>query len=117
MLPLSADHKRGHGGKGPKGSMHVKMPEKMDADKDGNISKQEWQNHHDEKFAELDANKDGAISNDEFKSHHEKMMQEHGMMGKKRKGQGKMGSADDNSDDDEKPKKKRGKRKKSSQED
>jgi hypothetical protein len=117
MFSLSADHKKGHRGKGQKGAMRAKMLEKMDADKDGKISKQEWQAHHDEKFAELDADRDGAISKDEFKSHHEKMMKEHGMMGKKGMGHGKMDSADDQGDEDEKPRKKRGKRKKASEED
>ncbi len=114
---LSADHKMGHPGKGGKGPMHGKMLEKIDTDKDGKISKQEWQTHHDEKFAELDADKDGAISHDEFKSHHQKMMKAHGMMGKKGKGHGKMRPSGDENDDDEMPKKKAGKRKKPASED
>ncbi|WP_041948383.1 EF-hand domain-containing protein [Turneriella parva] len=69
------NHKGGHAGM--KGPMHAKMLEKMDADKDGKISKQEWQAHHDKKFIELDADKDGVISQDEFKAHHEKMMKDH----------------------------------------
>ena len=65
---LSAKHHKGdHPGKGMKGPMHAKMLEKIDTDKDGKISKQEWQTHHDQKFTELDTDKDGAISHDEFK--------------------------------------------------
>ena len=85
---LSAKHHKG-GHVGMKGPMHGKMLEKIDIDKDGKISKQEWQAHHDERFAELDADKDGAISQDEFKAHHQKMMKAHqAKMGMKEDGPG-----------------------------
>jgi hypothetical protein len=101
---LSAKHHKGHGDrKGMKGPMHAKMLEKMDADKDGKISKQEWQTYHDQKFTELDADKDGAISHDEFKAHHQKMMKEH---------QSKMGMKGERPGADEKNEKRPPRRKK-----
>ncbi len=35
--------------------------EKMDADKDGKITKAEWTAKHEARFTEADANKDGAV--------------------------------------------------------
>ncbi len=103
----SADHGRGHHGKGPKGMgpMHGKMMEKMDTDKDGKISKQEWQAHHESMFTQLDADKDGFVTKEEMKAHHQKMMAEHGNMGPDGdgKGPGKKGKKRPKKDDDEKP--------------
>jgi hypothetical protein len=42
-----------------------------DADKDGTISKGEWQARGDRMFGDIDANKDSKISPDEMKTHHE----------------------------------------------
>jgi hypothetical protein len=95
-LNLSAKHHKG-GHQGMKGLMHTKMLEKIDTDKDGKISKQEWQAHHDERFAELDADKDGAISQEEFKAHHQKMMKQH---------QAKMGNQSDRPVKGKKPRRK-----------
>ncbi len=112
---LSAKHHKGQG-PGMKGPMHGKMLEKIDTDKDGKISKQEWLSHHEAKFAELDADKDGSITKEEFKSHHEKMMKEHhGKMGmnadapekgrknSKRRPRKKKNKNDDSQFDGEKP--------------
>jgi len=99
---LSAKHHKGHG-PGMKGPMHGKMLEKMDTDKDGKISKTEWQAHHDEMFAKLDADKDGSITKDEFQAHHSKMMKEH---------HGKMGKGDDEAQPESPKKFKKGPRKK-----
>ncbi len=104
---LSAKHHKGdHAGK--KGPMHAKMLEKIDTDKDGKISKQEWQAHHDLKFTELDADKDGAISQDEFKAHHQKMMKEH---------QAKMGMKEDSPDEGKRKYKKPPRKKKNKDDD
>jgi len=106
---LSAKHHKGdHPGKGMKGPMHAKMLEKIDTDKDGKISKQEWQTHHDQKFTELDADKDGAISHDEFKAHHQKMMKEH---------QAKMGMKEDGPGDEKRKHKKPPRKKKNKDDD
>lgn len=60
-----------HEGKGPhKGG---KMFEKIDANKDGFISKDESRAFHDARFAEKDIDKDGKVSKDEMKAHHETM--------------------------------------------
>lgn len=53
--------------------MPGKMLEKIDTDKDGKISKQEWQTHHEQHFTELDADKDGFVTKEEMKARHEKM--------------------------------------------
>ena len=101
---VHADHGKGHHGKGHKGMgpMHGKMMEKMDTDKDGKISKQEWQAHHETMFTQLDADKDGFVTKEEMKAHHEKMMAEHGNMGPG-EGKGKKGKKRPKKDDDEKP--------------
>ena len=39
----------------------------MDTNKDGKISKKEWQTNWNQKFTELDANKDGQVTCDEYK--------------------------------------------------
>jgi Ca2+-binding EF-hand superfamily protein len=57
----------------PKGPEHhgAKMFEENDSNKDGAISKDEWQAKGDKMFGEIDANKDGKISQDEMKAHHD----------------------------------------------
>lgn len=85
------------GRKGLKGPMMGHMFQMMDTDKDGKVSKQEWQAHHDKRFSELDADKDGFITQEEMKAHHEKMMEKGGMMGPR----------DDGDDQGEKPRKKK----------
>lgn len=62
-----ADH---HGG-GKRPGMMMKMME-MDANKDGVISKDEFQSHHQSKFGDADANKDGKVSKTEFIAHWER---------------------------------------------
>jgi hypothetical protein len=69
---VAADHHRGPG--------HKMMMEKMDANKDGQISKEEWTKHHEEMFTKLDANADGNITKEEFQAHHKQMKDK---MGKK----------------------------------
>lgn len=52
-----------------------KMMEKIDANKDGKISKSEFMAMHAEKFEKIDADKDGYISKEEKKAaHKDKMM-------------------------------------------
>lgn|GEM_PF-1644273 len=101
---VNADHGRGHHGKRPKGMgpMQGKMLEKMDTDKDGKVSKQEWQTHHETMFTQLDADKDGFVTKEEMKAHHQKMMAEHGKMGPG-EGKGKKGKKRPKKDDNEKP--------------
>lgn len=74
-----------------KGMMMKHMLEKMDTDKDGKISKAEWQSHHEQKFTEIDANNDGQLETDEFKKHRQEMREKHkkDFKGKKAKGKGK----------------------------
>ncbi len=61
-----------HEGHGDKKGYHGKMFEKVDADKDGAISKAESDAFHEKKFKEKDLNSDGKITQDEAKAHHEK---------------------------------------------
>ena len=76
-----ADH---HKGKGP-GHHNKMMMEKMDADKNGEISKDEWNKHHEEMFSKLDANSDGKITKEEFEANHKEMMGKMKKKGKKPK--------------------------------
>ena len=66
MLAAAGEGKCGEGkcGEGKCGM------EKMDANKDGNVSKAESQAHHDQMFASIDTNKDGNVSKAEFDAHH-----------------------------------------------
>ena len=77
--PGGKKHKRGkHRGK------HMKrMLQKIDTNKDGKISKQEWSTHHEQRFAEIDANKDGNLTKEEFKAFRKKMRKKHREMRKK----------------------------------
>lgn len=61
-------HKRG-------GDRH-EMVKKMDTNKDGSISKQEFQAQHSAKFAGFDTNNDKSVSLEEFKAHMAKMQEE-----------------------------------------
>ena len=73
VFPLLAKpNKKEHHMKG-KGEHHKKMMEKLDTDKDGKISSDEWM----AMFKKIDANNDGKIDDSEFKAHHEKMKKEH----------------------------------------
>lgn len=107
-LALNADHHRGKPGKKGPGMMPGKMFEMIDTDKDGKISKQEWQTHHEQRFTELDADKDGFVTKDEMKAHHEMMREKRPGMcpdcdgpGKgKGKGMGKKRPKNDDEDDD-----------------
>jgi len=51
---------------GPHGDMHGKM----DADKDGVITREEFRAMHDRMFDKLDANRDGKVSAEEMRAHH-----------------------------------------------
>lgn len=53
-------HKKGH---------KSKMWEKMDTDKDGAVSKKEFESFHAEKFKKMDANNDGKVSKEEKKAY------------------------------------------------
>jgi Ca2+-binding EF-hand superfamily protein len=57
---------------------------KMDADGDGNISKEEFMKGHEVKFDQIDANSDGVIDASERAAH---------MQHKKGKGKGKCGGS------------------------
>lgn len=101
---LSAEKPEGKPGrKGPAG-MPGRMLEMMDTNKDGKVSKEEWQAHHDQRFTEMDTNKDGAITSAEVKEHHGKMREKNAEMcpecqrGKKgkHKGHHKKPADDDN---------------------
>ena len=67
--------KEGKCGEGKCGGMKMKegkcgmkmMMKKMDADKDGAISKEEFMQHHEKKFTKKDKNADGKLTEDEMK--------------------------------------------------
>lgn len=59
------------------GAHHVKKFEKMDENKDGSVTKAEFDTMHQAHFVKMDQNKDGAISSDEMKAFHEAMHAEH----------------------------------------
>ncbi len=59
------------------------MLQKIDTNKDGKISKQEWSTHHEQRFAEIDANRDGNLTKEEFKAFRKKMRKKHREMRKK----------------------------------
>lgn len=55
---------------GPQGGW---MQEQMDSNKDGVVSKKEYDAFHSDHFKQLDANKDGKVSQDEMDAFHKKM--------------------------------------------
>jgi hypothetical protein len=76
---------QGSGKKGPEGKGGpVGM---MDTDKDGSISRAEWDAFHAEMFQKIDTNGDGLLSADEFKAAHKKMKQMHKMKKMKKQNQ------------------------------
>lgn len=86
----------GHKDKGYKGKKIEKMIEKMDTNKDGEISKDEFTAHHEKKFNEMDTNKDGKVSKQEgeefykaMKEKREKMKKEKGEHAKEHEGHDK----------------------------
>lgn len=75
-------HHRGHKSKcGCKGHK-AKFWEKMDANKDGKVSKDEWMKDKAEWFTKMDANKDGFVTLEEKKAYKKAM---HGKKGDKKK--------------------------------
>ncbi len=100
---LQAEKPMRKGAKKGAAPMAGRMLEMMDTDKDGKVSKAEWQAHHDKKFAEIDADNDGSIVAAEIKAHHQQMQEKRGEMcpdcqrNKKgmRKGQAKKGADDE----------------------
>jgi uncharacterized low-complexity protein len=87
--------KEGKCGEGKCGGMKM-MKEKMDADKDGAISKEEFMQHHEKKFAKKDKNSDGKLTEDEMKMMKEGkcggMKMKEGKCGEKMKGEHKSDS-------------------------
>lgn len=62
----------GHGGKeGHRGP--GKFFEKLDADKDGSVTEQEFIDGHKAKFAEMDTDKDGKVTKTELEARHAEM--------------------------------------------
>ena len=59
------------------GKHHAKKFEKMDTNKDGSVTKAEFDAMHQAHFEKMDGNKDGAVSADEMKAFHEAMHAEH----------------------------------------
>ncbi|HEY0664801.1 MAG TPA: hypothetical protein VGD24_01920 [Gallionella sp.] len=74
------DPRKGHHGQGfhhdGKGCNHGDMLKDMDADKDGSVSKSEFDSYHAQRqakhFAEMDANQDGKLSGDEMTCKHDR---------------------------------------------
>ena len=58
-----------HGGK-KHGAGKKEMFQKMDQNKDGKISKEEWNAFHESRFTELDKNKDGSVTEEELAEFH-----------------------------------------------
>lgn len=76
---IADDH--GREGKGPKGPHHGKMFDKMDANGDGTVTKEEARDFHEGRFDKMDANGDGKVTKDEakarMKERHEKRKKDH----------------------------------------
>lgn len=81
--PAFADHHM------DKKDMHKKMEkhmmEKIDTNKDGKISKAEFDAHHEEKFKKMDADGDGFVTKEEKKDAYKKMKEKRGDLKKKMK--------------------------------
>lgn len=58
----------------PGGPQDGWMLQEMDANKDGSVSKKEFDAFHAERFKEMDANKDGKVTPEEMEALHKKMM-------------------------------------------
>lgn len=71
--PVLAEGHEGGAHDGPRGPEH--FMQKLDADKDGKVSKDEWRAKGDAMFSESDTNGDGFITRDEAKAFHEKRME------------------------------------------
>ncbi|GAB4423042.1 MAG: hypothetical protein OHK0011_02660 [Turneriella sp.] len=72
---VQAQNPPGKPGRKRPGGMPGRMLEMMDTNKDGKISKEEWQAHHEQRFTEMDADKDGSITAAEVQEHHGKMLE------------------------------------------
>jgi Ca2+-binding EF-hand superfamily protein len=59
------------------GPRHARMMERVDTDKDGKISREEYLKAAEQRFAGLDANKDGYVTQDEFRAGREAMRARH----------------------------------------
>lgn len=71
---LAEGHEGGEKGKhGPRGAEH--FMQKIDTDKDGKVSKAEWNAKGDAMFNESDTNKDGFITREEAQAFHAKRME------------------------------------------
>ncbi len=60
----------------PAGERHKRMMEKIDADKDGKVSKAEFTSSYEDRFAKADADADGFLTEAEMKAAWEKMSAE-----------------------------------------
>ncbi len=69
-------HKGHHSHEGHEGHGKHKMWEMMDTNKDGAISKEEFDKAHSEKFKKMDANSDGKVTMEEKKAFKKSMMGE-----------------------------------------
>lgn len=54
---------------------HAKMWQKMDADNNGEVTKEEFNKAHEEMFKMMDANSDGKVTKEEKMAHKKKMME------------------------------------------
>lgn len=76
LQALPALAQDGGPGPGPEGKQHPgagRFFDKLDADKDGSVTEQEFLEAHKKKFAEMDANKDGKVTKDELESRRAEM--------------------------------------------
>ncbi|MGH1402956.1 MAG: hypothetical protein ACRBDL_01805 [Alphaproteobacteria bacterium] len=75
---VAVPHVMAEQGKKKRHGMMVKMFEKRDHNQDGVISKGEFLLSAEEMFSEIDADKNGELTQDEFKEHGKKMREKHG---------------------------------------
>lgn len=66
------------GKKDPHGKKH--MLERLDANKDGKVTKDEFVADAEKRFSEIDADKDGNVTEEEMRAHHKAKREEFGQM-------------------------------------
>ena len=79
-LHLEAQDPR-RSGPGPR---EEKNFQRMDSDKDGKISLEEWIKHHNEMFKEIDTDGDSFLTQEELRAHHEARQSEYRSPGDRR---------------------------------
>jgi hypothetical protein len=86
MLVPAAAAFAGHHEHGEMGEDHKSKAYKVDTNKDGMVSKDEFMAAHEKRFEKIDADSDGALSREELKASM-KMRKEHMMQMKEKRGE------------------------------